>query len=389
MRGSDAAVPQAVRVPSIRDPRLDVFRGLCLVMIFINHTPGTVFEHFTSRNFGFSDAAEAFVLMSGIAAGIAYGKYFTGPSPASFWAGTGRIWRRVWTLYQVHIVTTVMALGLAAATAYFFGGFEAMQRNAIRFQYQMPLQFLIGIPLLTHQIGYANILPLYAVLLFVAPLTLWAGARRPKLVMTVSVLLWLGAAMTYLNLPNFPMRGGWFFNPISWQVIFTLGLLSGLAMRRGERFVPRSGWLLAICIAWLLFALLAARNRTVSEALGHTLHLTSEYLHVHWIFVAFDKTYLALPRLSHALALAYVLANWPLVRRLCATRGVAPFALLGRHGLAVFGLGVVLCYGANGAKLMAPPSLALDSALIGGGVALMMMLAWSKEAWRRAETRGG
>lgn len=386
MRGPDAA-PPAARATSTRDPRLDVFRGLCLAMIFINHTPGTVFEHFTTRNFGFSDAAEAFVLMSGIAAGIAYGKYFTGTAPAAFWAGTGRIWRRVWTLYQVHILTTVMALGIAAATAYFFGGFEAMQRNVIRFQYQMPLQFLIGIPLLSHQIGYANILPLYAVLLFAAPLTLWAGARRPRLVMALSVLLWLAAAVVYFNLPNFPMKGGWFFNPFSWQVIFTLGLLSGLAMRRGESFVPRKGWLLAICVAWLLFALLAARNKAVSDALGHTLYLAAQNLHAHWILVSFDKTFLALPRLSHALALAYVLANWPLVRRLCTWRGVAPFALLGRHGLAVFGLGVVLCYAANGVKLVAPPSLALDCALIGGGIALMLLLAWSKEAWRRAETR--
>ena len=55
-----------------RDPRLDVFRGLCLVMIFINHVPGNVLEAFTNRNFGFSDAAEGFVFMSGVAAGLAY-----------------------------------------------------------------------------------------------------------------------------------------------------------------------------------------------------------------------------------------------------------------------------------------------------------------------------
>ena len=54
-----------------RDPRLDFFRGLCLVMIYINHVPGTIFEHVTSRNFGLSDAAEGFVFMSGCAAALA------------------------------------------------------------------------------------------------------------------------------------------------------------------------------------------------------------------------------------------------------------------------------------------------------------------------------
>jgi len=55
-----------------RDPRIDVFRGLALIMIFINHVPGNPYEYLTIRNLGFADAAEAFFLMSGIAAGLAY-----------------------------------------------------------------------------------------------------------------------------------------------------------------------------------------------------------------------------------------------------------------------------------------------------------------------------
>ena len=66
-----------------RDPRLDVLRGLCLVMIFINHVPGNALEVLTTRNFGFSDAAEGFVMMSGIAAGIAYGPDFRAPGSSS------------------------------------------------------------------------------------------------------------------------------------------------------------------------------------------------------------------------------------------------------------------------------------------------------------------
>ena len=55
-----------------RDHRIDFLRGLALVMIFINHIPGTAYESYTSRNFGFSDAAEGFVLISGISAALAY-----------------------------------------------------------------------------------------------------------------------------------------------------------------------------------------------------------------------------------------------------------------------------------------------------------------------------
>lgn len=368
-----------------RDLRLDVFRGLALAMIFINHTPGTIYENFTTRNFGFSDAAEGFVLMSGIAAGLAYGKFFA--APVRWWTGVGKIWRRVWTLYQVHIVTTVIALGLSAATAYFGGEFIAMQKNAIRFQWQMPLQFLIGVPLLTHQIGYANILPLYAVLLFVSPLTLFCGLRWPRLTLLGAIALWASAAVFYFNMPNFPMRGGWFFNPFSWNLMFTIGLLTGLAYRRGARFVPVKTWLLALAFAWLAFALACSLFKPVSDAFGHSLYLLGQVMPVHWLLTAFDKTFLGFPRLSHALALAYVLSAFPAIKALCGHRALAPFALLGRNGLAVFGLGVVLCYAANGIKYVAEPSFALDTVLIVGGISLMLLLAWSKEAWGRAERR--
>jgi hypothetical protein len=42
---------------SKRDPRIDVLRGLALLMIFVDHIPGNVLSLITLRNFGFSDAA--------------------------------------------------------------------------------------------------------------------------------------------------------------------------------------------------------------------------------------------------------------------------------------------------------------------------------------------
>jgi hypothetical protein len=60
----------------MRDTRLDVFRALALLSIFINHVPGTIYEKFTHREFGFSDSAEAFVLISGLAVALAYSSKF-------------------------------------------------------------------------------------------------------------------------------------------------------------------------------------------------------------------------------------------------------------------------------------------------------------------------
>ena len=74
-----------------RDTRIDVFRALALLTIFINHVPGTVYENLTHKNFGFSDSAEAFVLISGIAVGLAYGSKF---EPGNRFLITLKAWRR-------------------------------------------------------------------------------------------------------------------------------------------------------------------------------------------------------------------------------------------------------------------------------------------------------
>ena len=58
-----------LRIPE-RDTRIDVLRALALLTIFVDHVPGTAFETLTYKNFGFSDAAEAFVLISGISVAL-------------------------------------------------------------------------------------------------------------------------------------------------------------------------------------------------------------------------------------------------------------------------------------------------------------------------------
>lgn len=370
------------RPPTIRDARLDVLRGLALVMIFINHIPGTMWEHWTSRNFGFSDAAEAFVLMSGISAGLAYGNAFRLSPHGQFWSGLARVWRRAWTLYLVHLTVTLWALGIAAFFAVAFNLPDLLHRNAVNWLYQDPLGFLIGLPLLTHQLGYANILPLYAVLLFASPPAIILAWRHPRLLLALSVVLWFLAAQFRVNLPSHPMPGGWFFNPLSWQLLFVIGLLTGTALKDGRRFVPVRLWLQLLAGAYLLLALLVARIDAVGSTFGHSLWLLQELGAPRWITV-FDKTFLHLPRLLHILALAYLLSTLPVVARACAHRAAAPLALLGQQALPVFALGTVLCYIGQGIKTHTGVDPVIDTALIATGLALQYALARARSRWPR------
>lgn len=369
-----------------RDPRLDVFRGLCLVMIYINHTPGTIYEHFTTRNFGFSDAAEGFVLMSGIAAGLAYAP---GLRDGMNWPGVGRIWGRVWTLYWAHILTTVLCLAVVGAGINWFQASWLLDDgNNLRKIYSMPLETQVGIPLLTHQIGYANILPLYAVLLAAAPFAIRLGWTHPRLLLALSVALWLVAGawrgwnMGFeLNFPNYPNPGGWFFNPLSWQLLFVIGLLTGMAMRQGRRLVPLSPRLLVLAGGVLVLALAVQFWPALSGGFGHVMWRLQS-AGVPWLLTAFDKTYVSGPRLVHVLALAYVLSALPVVRRLAGSAAARPFALLGRHSLPVFALGTVLAYAGQVAKGQPPAGLAMDTAVIGTGIALMFLMAWGRDRLR-------
>lgn len=369
-----------------RDPRLDVFRGLCLVMIFINHTPGTIYENLTSRNFGFSDAAEGFVLMSGIAAGLAYAP---GLRDGLNWPGVARIWGRAWTLYWAHILSVALCLAVVAAGIKWLDASWLLDDgNNLRKIYTMPLETQIGTVLLTHQIGYANILPLYAMLLLAAPFAIRLAWHRPGLLLALSIAIWAIAggwrgvgASWEMNFPNWPNGGGWFFNPLSWQLLFVIGLLTGMAMRQGRRLVPVTGWLLVPACALLAYACAVQFLPWLSEATGQFLWNIQQG-GVPWLLTAFDKTYVTGPRLAHILALAYVLSAFPAVRQVAGSAIGRPFALLGRHSLPVFALGTVLAYAGQAIKGKPPAGLPMDTLVVGTGVALLFLMAFARDRLR-------
>jgi len=57
-----------------RDLRLDLFRGLALWLIFLDHIPSNVVAWGTIRNYGLSDASEIFIFISGYTASLVYGR---------------------------------------------------------------------------------------------------------------------------------------------------------------------------------------------------------------------------------------------------------------------------------------------------------------------------
>ncbi|MGZ9811654.1 OpgC family protein [Pseudoroseicyclus sp. H15] len=366
-----------------RNPRIDAFRGLALVMILIDHMPGNPYEAGTIRNFGFSDAAEAFFVMSGIAAGLAYSGGFERArrGEASLWRAVAPLWLRAWTLYLVQIFLTVFAL---AAFAWAAGTFWRAEFNTIHntgLIYSAPREALQGLLILSYQIGYVNILPAYIVLLLGAPLALWAGLRWPWAVIAVSLLLWYFAGLWRWNLPNWPGGGGWFFSPMTWQCIFVIGLMIGIRQRQGRPLLRANPVLLVLAAAFLLFTLAWRLVPGLGEAMNHRMWQLGE-LGVPPNMVTHTKTYLGFPRLLHILALVYVLSCLSIVRRAAATWVAAPLRLLGRQGLLVFAAGTALALLGQIVMRVEPDETWPAWALPPLALAISFVLAWVKDLGR-------
>ncbi len=351
---------------SQRDTRIDVLRALALLTIFIDHIPGTVFEKLTYQNLGFSDAAEAFVLLSGISVGLAYGTKF---ERGEWLLPSLRMARRAGVLYASHIVTTVVTLGIFCAGAVLARRPELLTQINIGPLIEKTPETLIGIATLGHQLGYNNILPLYAVLLLASPLLL--AMMRVNLWFTVAVsgLLWLAAGLWQIAPRNYPEPGYWFLNPLSWQLLFVVGAAATLHVRRGGK-IPVTPWLVRAAAIYAGISFLWIHSPLWGQVTWFGLPP---------VLGGFDKTFLSLSRLTHILSIAYLIVAVPVASRIVERGPCHPLAIMGKRPLPIFIAGTLMSMVAQVVKVLHPGGVALDGSLIMAGIALQFMLAYCLE----------
>ncbi|MCG7505729.1 OpgC family protein [Mesorhizobium retamae] len=370
---------------SERDTRIDVLRGVALLMIFIDHVPGTVFELFTYKNFGFSDAAEGFVLISGISVALAYGRKF---QPGNRLLATLKMWRRAGVLYSAHIVATMASIAIFCAAALLAKRPDFLTQINIGPLIERTPEVLVGIATLSHQIGYNNILPLYAVLLLAAPALLFLGGRWPLPTLMLSGLVWLWAGLDQVAPPNYPEQGFWFLNPLSWQFLFTIGIVGTLHVRRGGS-IPVNGWLLGLAAIYAVIALVWVRGPWWGQ---------DTWFGLPPVLAGFDKTFLSLSRLLHVLSIAYLIVAVPAVSAFFRKPLDHPLAILGKRSLPVFVAGTVLAIVAQVLKLVRPGGFSYDTMLIATGITAqfafayylewLSRLGWTSEAKAPQQGRG-
>ena len=351
-----------------RDLRLDLFRGVGLLMIFLDHIPHDVVAWLTLRNYGFSDAAEFFVFISGYLAGDIYGPIVRG---GNFLAATKRLVMRAWHMYVAHILLFLVFTAQIARTARRFDNpLYKDELNVANFL-QNP-DVLIGQALtLRYKPVNLDVLPLYITLVLASPLILWCLTRRPNLTLLGSVTLYVAARWFDWNLASYPPGTTWYFNPFAWQLMFVFAAWCGVGGAAKLAFLIRSRVALIVAAAWIVFAFLIVMT-------WHVAFLES--LVPKWMIKAIypiDKTDLDMLRFTHFLALALVVARYlPRHWAPLNSKWLRPLILCGQHSLPIFCFSVFLSFAAHWILMQYTRGVWEQLVVSAAGIVIMVAAAW-------------
>jgi hypothetical protein len=361
---------RSIEKASMREPNeIDFWRGFALLTIFVNHIPGNFFERFTFRNISLSDSAELFVFL----AGWAMRKLIDGParSHSGKWL-MFRLGGRALTVYFAQTVITGLAIALLAGASLLLDAPFLLDWHNASAVFNDPVRAHIGLVLLTHQLGYFDILPLYFVLMLVAPLVALMHRHARPILPPISLAIYVYALAFGVNFPTWPVEGVWFFNPLAWQLIYVLGFLlaGGDGLGAWARRFHKMLWWLALPI--VLLGMIVAQTNFSPDPIA---------VPDPKLFFLFDKSFLSPARLIHSLALTALFAGSFKTISIWLPRISKFLNLLGRNSLNVFCAASLLSLIGQISRFEYGGLVATDAVIIIIGVLVMGMVAWISE-WR-------
>lgn len=362
-----------------RDLRLDFFRGLALIFIFVDHIPDNKLAKLTLGSWNFSDAAEVFVFISGYTAALVFGGLAqrVGPGLASV-----KILSRCWTLYVAHVFLFVIFMAEVSFTAERLANPMFIEEMNVDNFLKNPHIAVLNALLLMFQPAFMDILPLYIVLMLGLAAALPLIGRWPWVAVGLSLMLYAGVQRWGFNLPTYP-SGVWFFNPLAWQLLFVLGACLGYP--RAAAWPPSLDrpWLFWTAAAVLAVCVPVRVVMTVHDLLGLDLPAQTR-----WIWTVYGKTGLGPLRVVNFLALAYIASS--LVRPAARWLGSVPATAvvrMGQNSLYVFCLGIFLSYLGHLILVEFSSRTITHVAVSLTGVGIMAAVAGTMSWVRRAEAQ--
>jgi hypothetical protein len=371
------AVPSAAPVGAgERELRIDLFRGLALWLIFVDHMSPDILTWFTIRSYGFSDAAEIFIFISGYTAAFVYGRAMR---ESGFVIATARILRRVWQIYVANVfLFTLFFAEIVYATRSFSNPLYTEEMGVNDFL-KHPNVAIYQALLLRFRLLNMDVLPLYVVLMFFLPWILRLMQWRANVTLALSVALYVLAWKYDLHLTSYP-NGFWAFNPFFWQLLFVFGAWCALGGAR------RISWLILSPVTqWIaLVYVVLAFSVTMTWYFPQLGFLMPRRLE-QWIY-PISKTDLDVLRFAHFLALAaitvrFVPPGWPGLK----SPWLWPLILCGQHSLEIFCVGVFLAFVGYFVLNESSAGLGLHILAAMFGILMMTAVAWLNTWYKRSD----
>jgi hypothetical protein len=343
-----------------RDLRIDACRGIALWWIFLDHVPNNIGSWLTLRNYGFGDAAEIFVFVSGVTCALAYGKAWR---CAGWPAVIRRTLRRSWDIYVAFLLLTLACVILV----HLAGGGRLADDSNTRVLLEHPGATLAHAAILQYRPVNTDVLPIFVLLhLLFAPL-LWLLLRLPNVTLGASLALYALVQVFGWTVPAGP-NSHWAFNPLAWQLLVVLGAWWMLDDKSGRPWLT-SRTVLGLAVLYLLFSLVIALSWRI-KPLEALIPQALAKLH------PLDKSNLHPLRLLHFLAMA-VLAAWFVPRnwRGLTTPVMRGAIWCGQNSLPIYCLGVLLAFAGHMALFSISDGLAMQLAVSLVGIAVMIAAA--------------
>ena len=310
-----------------RKYQLDFFRGFFLIIITIDHflKDNDAIKRFTYEFVGWVTAAQGFVFLSGLTAGLVY-TYKFNQKGYNFITAAAR--NRSWLIYRNHIITFFIAFLLILSIPQF------TQYWKQEFSYLINYPFITSILsiFLIYKPNVFDILPMYAVFLLFVPLVIYYLSRgyHWQIIIISLSLYTIGNINIYLQvteklIDNEDINTG-YFNILCWQLLFLSGIFVGFFYYLGKtKNIQNNKYIfyLSIFIAILSFVV-------------KNMHLDLEYN----FDISINKHTLGPLRLINFFALFFIFAylsmkknTWFKAKALC---------YLGQYSLEVFSVHIVL-----------------------------------------------
>jgi hypothetical protein len=366
-------------VSTERDLRLDLFRGLALWLIFLDHIPSNAVSWITIRNYGFSDATEIFVFISGYTAAFVYGRSMR---EHGFIVSSARVLKRAWQIYIAHVFLFAIYLAEIAYVAHSFDNPLYTEEMGVMNFLRNPDVTILQALMLKFKPVNMDVLPLYIVLLVGFSPILWLLLRRPSLGLAASAVLYALMWKFNWNLAAYP-QGVWLFNPFAWQLLFVFGAWCALGgAQRLARWI-NSPVTVALAIAYLMFAFSIVMTWYFPRLGLYVPKVLNDVIY------PIDKTNLDVLRILHFLSLA-VITVWVVPRDWPGLKSPVfwPAIVCGQHSLETFCLGVFLSFAGHFVFTEVSDRVLMQIAVSALGIVIMVGVAALVSWYKKLERRG-